>query len=954
MGSGVNGAAVGEGIVVDFTRHMRSVLEVASDGSWVRVQPGLVMATLNQQLHPQGVFFPPDPSSGNHCSLGGMIGTNASGARSVAYGATKDRVLALEVVMTDGAPHNTGPITSDRSGLAALRSSRDRADEAFWAVLQDLAGHREDIATGMPRVKKNSCGYRIETLLDQLPPIDLLHELSTSDGAASDRPGSSDPSQVIPLQRLFVGAEGTLGLVTEATLSLAPLPGATGIAMAYFPSLSAAGEAVSSILELGPTALDIMDSQFLGLVRRYDSRVDAMLPGDADTALLIEFEGQHDEALDAKFADLEAGLADHSSSHLVRAQGQADTEFLWHIRKSAVALMQKAPGRRQPLPFIEDIAVPPERLPECIAYLQRLFDQHDIQAVAVGHVGDGNLHVRPMLDPRDPADLLMVQRLYDEISGYVIGAGGTLSGEHGDGLVHTGRLQEIYGAEIYGVFSRIKKVFDPVGVFNPGKKVGPQGEGGPLANARYGPDYSTLPQQPLLRFPARGYETETERCHGCAVCKSTVTTTMCPTYKVTHREHASPRAKANLLRAVISGELDAKTVYDNPVTKQVLGYCIGCGMCAAECPSGVNIPKLVLEAKSRYRLHHRASPVEFVLSHAESMARTASRLAPLANRALAIAPIRRLAESLLGMDRRRPLGPFARRAFRSNIPTGTLAKAGPPSVSARGNAQVLGTGPMVAYFCDLFADYYDPSLAQSAVDVLTAHGATVVVPQQRSSGIPEMLYGYAARAREIAAANVGGVLAHVKRGAYVVSAEPTATFAFKVHYPDYLGSEDCSLVANAARDLGELVLSLRDERPRSAPTPAALDPTVVGRLIGSAVTLQRPLRVGYHQPCHLKTLGIGDPALELLSQIPLIEVTSLSAGCCGMAGTFGMRRDTYDLSLAAGRPLFERVEELAPDLLVSECSTCRMQLSHATGLPTIHPVKLLAASYGVGEINPSL
>ncbi|NLO27678.1 MAG: FAD-binding protein [Actinobacteria bacterium] len=966
MGSGLNGAAVGAGVQVDFTRYMNSVLDVAPDGSWVRVQPGLVLASLNRHLRPHGSFFAPDPSSENHCSLGGMIGTNASGARTVAYGATKDHVLALDVVLADGTLFKAQPMNPDHDHMSAFLAGSTLAGKAFSVVLPELQANRDAIYARMPRVVKNSCGYRVEAILGG---TGISGAAASSRTAAESRDAALRPpaSDLAHLQKLFVGAEGTLGIVTEATLNLVPLPATRGIAMAYFPSVFAVGEAVPGILALLPTAVEIMDSRFLTVVRKNDSRVDAMLPEHTDTAILIEFEGRDDAELDDKFAVLRRHLEETAALKLVRATTTAETEHLWKVRKSAVALMQRMPGPRQPLPFVEDITVHPTELPACVDFLQKLFDRERISAVMVGHVGDGNLHTRPVLDPKDPDDCRTMQLLYDEISAYVLSVRGTMSGEHGDGLVHTSRIEEMYGEEIYAFFTRIKNAFDPHGVLNPGKKIGPQDTTGSLFdNVRYGPDYGTTPQKPLLHFAPRGYESEIERCHGCAVCKSEVATTMCPVYKATRREHASPRAKANLLRSVITGALDPESTYGTAAMRTVTDYCIECGVCAVECPSQVNIPKLMLEAKSRYRAARRGGPVEMLLANVETVLRAGGLTAPLANRLVNQPLLRRLVEPVIGIDRRRAIAPFARRTFSRSAgvraggaglgpdapsPSGGMGLAdgaAPADGAATPGRAVSGPpAPLVAYFYDLFAEYNDPALALLVERVLVAHGLRVVIPPQRPSGVPEMLYGYADKAREVARANIAAALPYVKDGALVVSAEPTASFAFKVHYADYVRGTDCSLVANATRDLGELLLRRRLDHPETAPNVGPLRTTrpAAGAVDGDAPRAR--LRIGYHQPCHLKAQQIGNPAVELLHEIPGLEVVDLAAGCCGMAGTFGMKVGTYDLSMQVGQPLFERVAEIAPDLLLSECSTCRMQLAHATGLEAVHPIVLLAEAYGL-------
>jgi FAD/FMN-containing dehydrogenase/Fe-S oxidoreductase len=926
-GSGLAGAAVGAGLMVDFTRYMNKIVEVAADGSWARVQPGLVMGVLNAHLKRYGTFFAPNPSSENYCSLGGMIANNSSGGRSVAYGGTKDHVLALDVVLSGGELFHAGVIDRGSDALEALRTAGGLGGSAFSDLLPLFDAKRGAIADSMPRVMKNCSGYRVETVLEwgDEPPGYGAYDSTAALTAADDTWARANP------HKLFVGSEGTLGLVTEATLNLVPLPGRRAIGMAYFPTVFSAGEAVHSILGLDPTSLEIMDANFLRFVRQSNSKIDAMLPDEVDTALLVEFEAEDDTELAERLASLEGLLAGGDALEVKRALDPGDQKQLWAVRQAAVPLLQKLPGPKKIVEFIEDATVHPEVLADYMSRLNRILSSRDVQAIMYGHAGDGNIHTRPILDMRAPGDLRLMQEIMEEVMDLILDLKATPSGEHGDGLVRSPYVRRVYGDEVYGVFEQIKEAFDPAGIFNPGKKVVNVAETGGIAtNLRYGRGYWTHEQATRLHFPSGEYEREIEKCHGCAQCKSLVATTMCPTYKATRREHASPRAKANVLRNVINGRLD-QSLHTDAALKNVTDYCIECGMCALECPSNVNIPKLMLEAKARYRAAHGGGPTDRVLGRAELVSKVGRAAAPVVNPLTANGAARRLGELVAGIDRRRALPTYSRKSWEQMLEQRRKgAVTMPPVPQPPGDAHGAPAKP-VAFFYDVYANYNEPALAQTFDALLRAHGVPAEYPDQKGSAVPEMLYGYLDRARTTAEFNVGHALPYVRDGAFVVSGEPTASFAFKVHYPDIAPSEECSLVANATRDLGEFLVSRRTEHPEASPRP------VNGLKIKAA----------YHQPCHLKTQQVGSPFFELLKEVPDLELVNLDAGCCGMAGTFGMKSETFDLSMETGRPLFGKVAEVVPDLLVSECSTCRMQLEQATGLDSVHPAELLARAYGI-------
>ncbi|NLT36021.1 MAG: FAD-binding protein [Gaiellales bacterium] len=900
-GSGLAGAAIGRGLQVDFTRYMNRILEFASDGSWARVEPGVIMGELNARAKAYGRFFAPNPSSENYCSLGGMIGCNSSGSRSVAYGGTKDHVLDLHVALHDGQVFHAGPVPRDSAQFAQLIAGNSLAATAFADMVELLQTNADSIKASLPRAPKNASGYRVEEVLE---------------------------NDIVNLHKIFIGAEGTLGLVTEAKLNLVPLPGRRAIAMVYFPNVFSAGEAVFPILGLKPTSLEIMDGGFLRFVRRNDPQINAMVPAEADSALLVEFEAADDTQLSEQLDSLGSLLTGGDVMAIKPALDPAEQKKLWAVRQAAVPLLNKLPGPKRIAEFIEDCTVHPDVLAHYMSNLAKIIARSGSEAIMYGHAGDGNIHTRPVLNLKEAEDLDLMQSMLDDVIDMVLEIKGTPSGEHGDGIVRSKFVRRVYGDQVYSIFTAIKHAFDPTGILNPGKKiVGPAETAGVSYNLRYGPNYWTYEQSTLLRFPDGEYEREIEKCHGCGQCKSAVGTTMCPTYKATRREHASPRAKANLLRNIISGKLHPYNTYTTDAMRAVTDYCIECGMCAVECPSNVNIPKLMLEAKSKIRGGRRPGPAELLLGNAGLVYRAGQALAPVANPLLAQAAVRGIGQKVAGIDQRRRLPRFAGRTLTQQVAARDRqgGKAAPGVYRGQ-----------VAFFCEMYVNFNDPELGLIMERLLRAHGVDVVFPAQRSSGILEMAYGLPDRARQTATFNVHSALPHVQAGSLLVSGEPTASLAFKAHYADYLDDPAVAVVAKATRDLGEFLAAWRRANPDVAMQPA---PT--------------SLRLAYHDPCHLKAQNVGLSFWDLLREIPGVDLTRLEAGCCGMAGTFGTKAGSFDFSMETGRPVFQRIAEIRPDLVLSDCSSCRMQIHQGTGAWTMHPAEFLAGLYGISPYRPA-
>lgn len=887
--SGLCGQALGAGIIVDFTPFMNEVLEVNLQDSWVEVQPGVVQGVLNAQLLAASKFFPPDPSTSDYCTLGGMIANNASGAHSVKYGSTIDYVQELTVILADGTEARM------RTWAPEAIGGQEWASEPAAGTLEKvgrlLQENKEAIQEKFASfVDKNCCGYRLDKVFQP-------------DG--------------LNFSKLFSASEGTLGLITSARLSVLDKPKADVLALVNFDDLEKAGEAVAAILTLRPSSLEFMDKRCIDRTRQDRPDLAHFVPEDMTAQLIVEFDGNDLEALkgkvelteklvcrDLKLAPLLEKAYDAASKNTIRA-----------VRKALTPIMHKLPGPRRIISFVEDFAVEPTKLAQAIGQIQAILGRHGVEAVVFGHAGQGSVHVRPLLDLRNPTDVDIMGEVSEEVHSFVLGIGGTVSAEHGDGLSRTQFVERQYG-DTYPLFVEVKRLFDPKNLMNPGKIINSDPE---LAtrNLRYGKDYRTFPTETVLHFSDRSFTEAVELCHGCSQCRTILPTVacMCPIFKATREEQASPRAKANLLRAIISGRLEAATLYSREF-KEIVDLCMTCRMCATECPSGVNVPKLVLEARAKFVDRMGQSRTNKVLGASpDTLSRLASGVAPLANWALRMGLARSAMQTATGLHRHRAYPAFSAERFSKwwqEHHRAAIAGAG---------------GERVAYFTDSYAEFNNPAIARAVVSVLEKNGVAVSVPAQRSSGMPLMTYGSFPEALETIKHNVRSLSQAVREGDRILTAEPTAALALREEYLAFYNRAETRLVAEHTSELFEYLLELHR----------------AGKL--NTDFEEVPDTVGYHAPCHLRALKIGLPALEILQLIPALTVVPIDEGCCGIAGTYGFKKKNYDLSMKVGEKLFQALRRKEIDYGVSECSTCQLQMAQGCGKPAVHPVLLLARAY---------
>ena len=886
-GTSLAGQTVGHAIVIDFSKYMREVVEVNAEEAWVRTQPGIVLDELNHHLEPYGLLFAPDPSTSNRGNVGGALGNNSCGAHSIVWGKTVDNVHELKAVLSNGQTAEFGAL--DGAELES-KMRRDGLEGDIYRQLFAIGeANRDEILRRYPPIQRRVSGYNLDEFVG---------------GSGFD------------MARFVVGSEGTLVAITEAKLRVVPRPRMKALAVLHFHDLLESMEATVAVLEMEPAAVELIGSMVLRQARsnlEYSRMMD-FIDGDPEAVLAVELTGETEAELDAGLDRLErrmehSGLA-YAVRRLTRPEDQAK---VWAVRKAGLGLMMNVPGDAKPLPFVEDTAVAPEKLPEFVRRFDEIIRDHGTTAGYYGHASVGCIHIRPLIDLKTEAGVDRMSSISAEISDLVLEFGGAMSGEHGDGLVRSVWNEKMFGSQLYDAFRQVKRAFDPNGVMNPGKIV----DSPPMTeNLRVSPGYSPVRLETGFAYASEGsLAGAVEMCNGQGACRKVLGGTMCPSYMATRDEEHSTRGRANALRAAISGALPVDSLTSRRLY-EVMELCLECKACKAECPSNVDVAKLKYEFMDHYRRANGGSLRDTIFGNIATLSRWGAFFAPLSNWTLKSGVFRGLMEEHVGIDRRRSLPPLASQTF-----VQWFKSRGGPAASNGARGEVV-------LFPDTFTNYNHPELGIAATKVIESLGYRVVLPPVRCCGRPMLSKGMMDKARANARVNVDRIYAHVQRGAMLVGLEPSCILSFKDDYVDLLGDDPkAKAIANSTLLIEEFFLRAQAEgaRPRFRAAPG---------------------RVLLHGHCHQKALVGTRPAMEVLRSIPGCEPEEIPSGCCGMAGSFGFETEHYDISLSIGEQvLFPAIRSQNGDFqVVSEGVSCRQQIEHGTGRVAKHLVEVLADS----------
>ena len=894
------GQTVNHALVIDTSRHLNRILDLDVAARRCLVEPGIVLDELNRQLKPHGLWFPVDVSTSSRATIGGMAGNNSCGGRSIRYGMMRDNVTAIDAIMSDGSKARFGDLgATAATGLLADLQPR---------LLAMGAAHAGDIVDGFPKVLRRVGGYNVDALMPD---------------AMALRPGGV-AGDGINLAHLLVGSEGTLAFSTAIELKLSPLPAKKLMGICHFPTFYKAMDAAQHLVTLDPVAVELVDDTMIELARSipiFQPTVEEAVRGNPAALLLVEFAEEDMAENEARLRRLHAMMGDLGfgwdkgddwRGGVVDAIAPAMQGRIAEWRKSGLNIMMSMKNEAKPVSFLEDCAVELKDLAEYTDRLTKIFDKHDAKGTWYAHASVGCLHVRPVLDMKQASGAETMRAIAEEAFALVREFGGSHSGEHGDGIVRSEFNDRMFGPVLPDLFRQVKAMFDPQGMFNPGKITdAPRMDDRSLF--RFAPGYEVEDVESLLDWAewpgaAGGLQGAVEMCNNNGACRKLEGGVMCPSYRATRNERDAVRGRANTLRLAISGQLGPDAMTSDAMA-ETMKLCVSCKACKRECPVGIDMARMKIEVTAARAARHGVPLHDKLIAYLPAYAPLASKLASLSNILQSawrhVPGLSGLISRVSGFTTRRSLPRWHANAFR---------------VGEIGSAPT-GNGVPVVLFADTFNRYFEPENLRAAVRVLRAAGYDVFSPAPAEGrplccGRTYLSAGMVDAARAEAERLVAALHPLARSGVRIVGLEPSCTLALRDEIPALLASAQANEVAEATMTFAELLAADRPDLPLAT--------------TGGAVKL--------HGHCHQKAFDLVKPAEAVLRDLAGAEVETIETSCCGMAGAFGYGRETYDVSIRmAEAALLPAVRAADADTaIVADGTSCRCQIEDGSGREAHH------------------
>ncbi|MCY3007637.1 MAG: FAD-binding protein [Planctomycetota bacterium] len=893
-GTGLAGQSLGSGIILDFSRFMRRMVDLDVENLQVRVQPGITLGDLNRQLETHGLVLGIDPPMRAVTTVGSLVAIDALGSHYPRYGTAGSHLRGARAVLADGQQVALAKTSWHYPNTGSPKLDRIASDLGKY-----LTDNSDTIASppwkGIPR----GCGYRLESILED---------------------------DQIDLARLQAGAEGTLSVLTELTLKVDRIPSARALVLLLFEKMELAASAALEARKDEVAACDLMDRRLMEIARELDPRYEAMLPRGCEALLLIEHQGDDLTEVKQRLVALVQKIVRKAPSTQQTAIIVDDTErdFVWRLSRRIVPQLVRLGGLQKPISFVDDLSIQPERMPDFLFEIQNILKSERVTATVFAHAAQGNVQLRPFLDPNSEEDIQKLLRIADKVFEKVIEFRGVISGEHAVGLSRSGYLRQQLG-DLYPICRQIKTWFDPDGILNPGKLItdAPQRPIDNLRTDRREPDPEELtqparPMLPILDWSGeKSLEATSRQCNGCGRCRTNAPgERMCPLFRVTRSEEASPRAKANLIRGLLSGDIPGP-LSESDQMRAIADLCFHCHQCRFECPGQVDIPRMVVELKAQHTATNGLRITDRLLSRIDLLTSVASRFPRVANWAMGNRSMRWLLEKSTGIAMGRRLPQIAKQSFMRW------------AVKQKLNRMSRAGGRKVLYLVDQYANWHNPWVGKALVEVMQHQRVEVYVPTwQTVTWMTKISLGDVERVKRLVVPQLRRLADAVRQGYTIVATEPTAALCLQHEYPNLFPSDDAKLVASNTQEAGHYLWEMHNRNELE------LD--------------FKPLNMSviYHTPCHLRALDLEYSGTKLLELIPGLSVLQADSGCSGMAGVYGLKRENYRNSLRVGWGLISTMQKTPAQIGSTECASCKLQMEQGVDKPTIPPIALLAYAYG--------
>jgi FAD/FMN-containing dehydrogenase/Fe-S oxidoreductase len=883
-GTSLAGQTVGKSIILDFSKHMNSIIEINESEKWVRVQPGMARDDLNAVLEPLGLHFAPDPATSSRANVGGMVGNNSSGTKSVLFGKTVDHVLEVNVVLAEGTELHLKNCSPEEYQKKA--SQENREGEIYRTIKDLIDAHTDEIKERFPKVMRRVGGYN----LDEFVYTDQWN-----------------------LSKLVCGSEGTLATTVDLKLNLVDLPKNKSVCVVHFTELLEAISAVEIILTFNPSAVEILDKTVIGLSRKnlMTKHHCHFIEGNPAAILIVEFYADTAEDVMERPKKMITLLEETNFGYAypLFPDGKSYSD-VWIVRKKGLGLMLGLKGNKKPLPFIEDAGIPSKYLPEYIDQVLKVCEKYGTKAAMYAHASVGVIHVRPILDLRLAEDIERLKNITDDTFQLVMKYKGSWSGEHGDGLVRSAYNKRFFGDTIYKVFLDVKKLMDPKNLMNPGKIIEAQTI---EHNLRYGVAYKDEGVKTEYNYKSEeGFEAAVHMCSGVGECRKVLGGTMCPSFKATRDEEHSTRGRANALRLAMSNQLGEKGLSSKRL-HEVMDLCLSCKACKSECPSNVDMAKMKSDALQMYYDEHGISLRDkLIRDSAKAASKISGSKAGLVNAIQKTDLFKFFLEKAARFDKRRTLPDFAKEPFYKWF---------------KKNARKKNIGnKKVVLFADTYLNYHEPHIGISALELLNSCGYEVILANVGCCQRPKISHGFLRDAKQEGIKTIDGLKPFLDQGLKVVVCEPSCASALNDDLPDLITDQAIAEQLKNGVMMIDVFLANEYENER---LDVDFEPVSDGIVI--------------HGHCHQKALYGTNTMKSLLKNSD--RVSEIPSGCCGMAGSFGYEKEHYDLSKKIGDEiLFPAVNKLDKNHELIACGfSCRHQIGHFTEANPKHFVEVIRA-----------